>query len=60
MSGTALSHLARGLGITCDLGDIAWLIETHPRLWDLLTDELQQQIEHPKLGGMAAVRHFPL
>ena len=30
-----------------DLGDIARLIETHPGLWGLLTDDLKQQIEHP-------------
>ena len=34
-----------------DLGEIARLIETHPRLWDSLTDELKQQIERPKEGG---------
>lgn len=31
-----------------DLGDIARLIETHPELWDLLTDDLKQQIDHPR------------
>jgi len=36
-----------------DLGDIARLIETHPRLWDSLTDELKKQIERPKESGMA-------
>lgn len=30
-----------------DLGDIARLVEAYPRLWDALTAELQQQIEHP-------------
>ncbi|MEP6698891.1 MAG: nucleotidyl transferase AbiEii/AbiGii toxin family protein [Verrucomicrobiota bacterium] len=35
-----------------DLGDIARLVETHPRLWDLLTVELKQQIERPKDGGI--------
>ncbi len=30
-----------------DLGDIARLIETHPKLWTSLTDELKQQIERP-------------
>ena len=30
-----------------DLGDIARLIETHPHLWELLPDELKQQIERP-------------
>ena len=30
-----------------DLGDIARLVETHPKLWDLLTGELKKQIERP-------------
>ena len=30
-----------------DLGDIARLVEAHPALWDLLTDELKQQITAP-------------
>lgn len=30
-----------------DLGDIARLVETHPHLWELLTDALKQQIERP-------------
>lgn len=30
-----------------DLGDIARLVEAHPRLWDYLTDDLRQQIEPP-------------
>lgn len=30
-----------------DLGDIARLIESHPRLWDSLTDELKKQIQRP-------------
>jgi hypothetical protein len=30
-----------------DLADIARLIEAHPKLWPLLTDELKQQIEPP-------------
>ena len=30
-----------------DLGDIARLVETHPHLWELLTDDLKQQIERP-------------
>ncbi len=30
-----------------DLGDIARLIESHPHLWKLLTDDLKQQIERP-------------
>jgi hypothetical protein len=33
-----------------DLGDIARLVESHPDLWELLTDELKQQIERPKQG----------
>ena len=28
-----------------DLADIARLIETHPQLWNFLTDELKQQIQ---------------
>lgn len=32
------------------LGDIARLIEAHPRLWDLLPDDLKQKIEHPGEG----------
>ena len=31
-----------------DLGDIARLVESHPRLWELLPDELKKQIEHPQ------------
>ena len=31
-----------------DLGDIARLIESHPLLWDSLTDELKQKIDQPK------------
>jgi hypothetical protein len=31
-----------------DLGDIARLIETHPRLWESLNGELKKQIERPK------------
>jgi len=34
-----------------DLGDIARLIESHPRLWDWLTDDLKRQIERPREGG---------
>jgi hypothetical protein len=34
-----------------DLGDIARLVETHPRLWELLTDELKKQIERPREDG---------
>ena len=30
-----------------DLGDIARLIEAHPHLWALLSDDLKQQIERP-------------
>lgn len=30
-----------------NLGDIARLLETHPQLWDLLSDELRQQLERP-------------
>lgn len=30
-----------------DLGDIARLIETHPHLWESLSDDLKQQIERP-------------
>lgn len=30
-----------------DLADIARLVETHPRLWDLLTNELKQQVRQP-------------
>jgi len=31
-----------------DLADIARLLETHPRLWDLLTDDLKQQLQPPE------------
>jgi Nucleotidyl transferase AbiEii toxin, Type IV TA system len=31
-----------------DLGDLARLVETHPRLWAQLTDDLKQQIERPR------------
>ena len=31
-----------------DLGDIARLVEAHPELWDLLTDDLKRQIEPPE------------
>ena len=31
-----------------DLGDIARLVESHPELWELLTDDLKQQILPPK------------
>jgi hypothetical protein len=30
-----------------DLADIARLLEAHPRLWDLLTDDLKRQLEPP-------------
>ena len=30
-----------------DLADIVRLVEAHSQLWDLLTDELQKQVEHP-------------
>ncbi len=30
-----------------DLADIARLIEAHPRLWDLLTDDLKRQLQPP-------------
>jgi len=32
-----------------DLADIARLVEAHPRLWDLLTDDLKQQVQPPKI-----------
>jgi len=32
-----------------DLGDIARLIETHPNFWEVLPDDLKQQIERPHL-----------
>ena len=35
-----------------DLGDIARLVETHPHLWELLPDDLKQQIEHPQENRM--------
>ena len=31
-----------------DLADIARLVEAHPQLWNLLTDELKKQIRPPK------------
>jgi hypothetical protein len=31
-----------------DLGDLARLVETHPLLWALLTDDLKKQIERPR------------
>ena len=31
-----------------DLADIARLVEAHPQLWNLLTDELKQQIRPPE------------
>ena len=30
-----------------DLGDIARLVESHPHLWELLTDDLKAQIDRP-------------
>ena len=30
-----------------DLADIARLVESHPHLWDLLTDDLKTQVEKP-------------
>ena len=30
-----------------DLADIVRLVEAHPHLWDLLTDDLKQQVDHP-------------
>lgn len=31
-----------------DLADIARLVEAHPHIWDLLTDELKQQVSLPE------------
>jgi hypothetical protein len=31
-----------------DLGDIARLVEAHPRLWDSLTEDLKRQIQRPE------------
>ena len=31
-----------------DLADIARLVESHPELWDFLTDDLKRQLESPK------------
>jgi len=31
-----------------DLGDIARLVEAHPRLWDALTEPLKQQLQRPE------------
>src|SRR5512140_2397202 len=33
-----------------DLADIARLVEAHPLLWGLLTEELKRQVQPPKLG----------
>lgn len=33
-----------------DLADIARLVESHPQLWDSLTDRLKEQIEQPDEG----------
>ncbi len=30
-----------------DLADIVRLVEAHPSLWDLLTNDLKQQVDHP-------------
>jgi len=30
-----------------DLADIVRLVEAHPKLWDLLTDDLKTQVDHP-------------
>ncbi len=30
-----------------DLADIVRLVEAHPELWDLLTDDLKTQVDHP-------------
>jgi hypothetical protein len=32
-----------------DLGDIARLVESYPRLWESLNDDLKQQIERPEV-----------
>jgi hypothetical protein len=31
-----------------DLADIARLLESHPHLWDLLTDDLKRQLRPPE------------
>ena len=31
-----------------DLADITRLIEAHPHLWDILTDDLKQQVQPPQ------------
>jgi hypothetical protein len=31
-----------------DLGDLARLVEAHPHLWTLLTENLKKQIERPR------------
>ncbi|MBN1507874.1 MAG: nucleotidyl transferase AbiEii/AbiGii toxin family protein [Sedimentisphaerales bacterium] len=36
-----------------DLADIARLLEAHPHLWDLLTDDLKQQLQPPDKAGTA-------
>jgi len=33
-----------------DLADIARMVEAHPQLWDMLTAELKQQVQHPEKG----------
>ncbi len=37
-----------------DLADIARLLESHPQLWDLLTDDLKQQLQPPDKTGADA------
>ena len=34
-----------------DLGDIARLVESHPHLWETLTDDLKGQIDRPGIDG---------
>jgi hypothetical protein len=31
-----------------DLADVARLVEAHPHLWDMLTDDLKQQVQQPE------------
>ena len=31
-----------------DLADIARLVESHPQLWDILTDDLKRQLQRPE------------
>ncbi|NLF08275.1 MAG: hypothetical protein GX594_09885, partial [Pirellulaceae bacterium] len=30
-----------------DLADIARLVENHPKLWNMLTDELKREVQRP-------------